>query len=908
MRSYPVSWCENVLATAIFRRRISIGAMFAFFSAFGLALMAPPSAMAQAFTNLYSFKGTGGYAPAGAVIKDAAGNFYGTTNQGGAYGFGTVFELVNTSGTYSEKVLYSFTNSPDGAYPYAGLIMDAAGDLFGTTPNGGSSGYGIVFELVNSSGTYTERVLYSSSGSPDGGTIDSGVIMDAAGNLYGTTFNGGAYASGNVFELVNSSGTYSEKVLYDFLPNSGVDGANPGAGVIMDASGDLFGTTYWGGPQNAGTVFELVNTSGTYSEKVLYSFTNSPDGANPYGGGLIMDAAGDLYGATSAGGLQSAGTVFELVNASGTYSEKVLYSFTNFPDGAYPYGGLIMDAAGDVYGTTSGGLQNAGTAFELLNSSGSYSEKILHSFMASCGGDGTGPYGSLFMDASGNLYGTTTGGGANSQGTLFEIIAFSGTALPTVTTLTSSINPATAGDPVQFMASLSSSSGLLPSGRVTFSDGATVLGTQVVACGGATLPVTDAEALGIGTYSITAQYTPDVPNFASSSASMSQTVNEAGVALTSGNNTLTGNQTVNGSVSATSFSGNGAGLTGVAASGLNCIGCIGNSQLGITYAGSTTQGGPATSAVTALTALTLAGISPGSFLLTSAVGQPNGVASLDATGKVPAAQLPAATSSGKPAVLSGWCSGVAASAKGSTFSFAGLGAGVGLAGTACSDGTGASTVVGIPITSPGTLTNLQVYPGRASNAGTSLTFTVYKAAAPGWTFTTGSNQTTISALSFARVGTRVTLTLATGASFASGDQISVSGISGTYSAGTNCTSLSGTLFDGTFTVSSSTATTVVYTDSGLPANCGSNINNASTSGTVADNTHPTTSNATKTTPTATALTCTIDAPSTSASLVCSDTSHTVSVNAGDVISVVGASGRASGTETIGDIRVSLEKQ
>jgi hypothetical protein len=251
--------------------------------------------------------------------------------------------------------------------------------------------------------------------------------------------------------------------------------------------------------------------------------------------------------------------------------------------------------------------------------------------------------------------------------------------------------------------------------------------------------------------------------------------------------------------------------------------------------------------------------------------------------------------------------GVVASAKGSTFSFAGLGAAVGTAGTACNNGTGASTVVGIPITSAGTLPNLQVYPGRASNAGTSLTVTVYRAAAPGWTFTSGPNQTAISALSFARTGTRVTLTVASGASFTAGNQISVSGISGSYNAGTNCTTLSGALFDGNFTVSSSTATTVVYVDN-LPTNCGSNIGSAGASGNVADNTTPTENTATKTTPTATALTCTIGAPSASSSLVCSDTSHTVPVSAGDVICVVGTSARASGTETIGDIRVSLEKQ
>ena len=262
----------------------------------------------------------------------------------------------------AEKVLYSFTGS-SGANPEAGLIRDASGNLYGTTQDGADN-EGTVFELVNSSGTYSERVLYSFTGSNgDGATPDGALIIDASGNLYGTTFNGGEWDWGTVFELVNSSGNYTEQLLYSFTGMAvGGDGANPNAALTTDASGNLYGTTVFGGAAGQGTVFELVNSSGSYSEQVLYSFTGSNgDGANPYGG-LVMDASGNLYGTTVVGGnngfcqqyaTDGCGIVFELVNSSGSYSEQVLNTFTGSNgDGAYPFGGLVMDVSGNLYGTT----------------------------------------------------------------------------------------------------------------------------------------------------------------------------------------------------------------------------------------------------------------------------------------------------------------------------------------------------------------------------------------------------------------------------------------------------------------------------------------------------------------------------------------------------------------------------
>src|SRR6266700_832062 len=374
-----IGWLSAVISVS---RRHSRGMTLAlaYLAALGMGLFAAPLAKAQSLSVLHTFQGgsSDGASLFAGLLMDSSGNLYGTTENGGASGLGTVFELVNASGTYSQKVLQSFNRS-DGANPSAGVIMDSSGNLYGTTFGGGTSNSGTVFELVNSSAAYTESVLHSfvNSGG-DGSKPAAALIMDASGNLYGTTLSGGTNGTGTVFELVNSSGTYSEKILYSFA-NSGGDGSSPQAGLIIDASGNLYGTTHSGGTNGTGTVFELVNSSGTYSEKILYSFANSGgDGSKP-AAALIMDASGNLYGTTQNGGTNGFGAVFELVNSSGTYSEKILYSFANSGgDGSSPQAGLIIDASGNLYGTThSGGTNGTGTVFELVNSSGTYREKIL---------------------------------------------------------------------------------------------------------------------------------------------------------------------------------------------------------------------------------------------------------------------------------------------------------------------------------------------------------------------------------------------------------------------------------------------------------------------------------------------------------------------------------------------------
>jgi uncharacterized repeat protein (TIGR03803 family) len=397
-------------------------------------LLTSPQALAQTAKVLFSFQGKEKSLPAGHLIFDAAGNLYGTTDEGGAYGDGSVFELSPTSnGGWTEKVLHSF-NSTDGRVPYASLIFDTVGNLYGATEFGGADDNGTVFELSPKVGRgWTEKVLHSFSAAGTEGSLPLGsLVFDAVGNLYGTTYSGGDVACvtsnggacGTVFELSPAAdGSWSLKTLHRF---KGIDGAYPVAGVIFDGAGNLYGTTSGGGPDQLnqlGTVFELSPTaSGTWTGRTLHDFRAVDDGNQPFAG-LIFDDAGNLYGTTPYGGDGSAsiGTVFELSPISaGGWIEKVLYSFSIAANGAAPYAGVVRDVAGNLYGTASlGGADGYGTVFELSPAgAGNWTEKVLCSFS---GTDGNDPQTSLIMDALGNLYGTTIEGGAHLDGTVFEI-------------------------------------------------------------------------------------------------------------------------------------------------------------------------------------------------------------------------------------------------------------------------------------------------------------------------------------------------------------------------------------------------------------------------------------------------------------------------------------------------------
>jgi uncharacterized repeat protein (TIGR03803 family) len=411
-------------------KRFFIGLMAAL-AIFTVTLFVTSTWAAAQEQVLHSFgNGTDGVRPSAGLIFDAAGNLYGTTSEGGAYGAGMVFELTpQAGGGWTEKVLHSFKffSVTDGVQPDAGLIFDAAGNLYGTTTSGGAYNNGTVFELTRSphavGGGWTLTLLHSFGNSTDGSAPSAGLIFDAAGNLYGTTSEGGTYGAGTVFELTPAGGGWTEQVLHSFN-NDGADGVSPSAGLIRDAAGNLYGTTYAGGTDAIGTVFELIPMpSGSWTEKVLHSFTYSgTDGAYPTG--LIIDAAGNLYGTTAGGGTYTSGTVFELTRSphavGGGWTLKVLHSFGNVTDGINPDSGLIFDGAGNLYGTTIGGpAYNNGTVFELTPEvGGGWTEQLVYAFSID---DGANPIAGLIFDAAGNLYGTTMEGGAYGFGTVFEI-------------------------------------------------------------------------------------------------------------------------------------------------------------------------------------------------------------------------------------------------------------------------------------------------------------------------------------------------------------------------------------------------------------------------------------------------------------------------------------------------------
>jgi uncharacterized repeat protein (TIGR03803 family) len=424
---------------------ISKALLMAFLTA--LLSLATPLHAASGESVLYNFcsqsECTDGAVPEAGLIFDSSGNLYGTTSGLGGDGlnFGNVFRLTLSNGAWTESVLYNFcsaSNCADGEYPIAGLIFDAKGNLYGTTEEGGSQFGGVVFELTPTpSGFWTETVLYNFNGTYGSGPAGS-VVFDKNGNLYGTSFTGGTFGVGMVFELTLKSGVWTEKTLHSFDPN-GKDGTNPASGVIFDAAGNLYGITIYGGPtkgclgEGCGVVWELSKgAGGVWTEKILHSFTNNgKDGFFPQSA-LILDASNNLYGTTYNGGSFSYGMAFELAPTSkGTWAETILHSFCSLAgcrDGANPDASLIFDSTGkNLYGTTeAGGTGSYGIAFELSPATnGKWTDTVLHNFNY---GDGLNPLAPLIFDGSGNLYGTTYEGGTSGSGcfgfgcgTVFEI-------------------------------------------------------------------------------------------------------------------------------------------------------------------------------------------------------------------------------------------------------------------------------------------------------------------------------------------------------------------------------------------------------------------------------------------------------------------------------------------------------
>jgi uncharacterized repeat protein (TIGR03803 family) len=392
-------------------------------------VLAPDVWAASTYTVLHKFTGADGRQPYADLILDGAGNLYGTTQAGGPLRCGNVFKLTpNSDGTWTETVLHTFTG-PDGCNVLSRLIFDAAGNLYGTAYTGGAQGYGTVFKLTpESDGTWSVSVLYNfCSSCAGGGNPGTTLIFDASGNLYGTTTSGYfSHLNGTVFKLTpNPDGSWTESVLYTF--NRPVRNLPIPGGLIFDAAGNLYGTTQWGGKIQWGSVFKLApNPDGTWTMSVLHSFCsrkNCTDGALT-GDGVIFDASGNLYGVTMIGGAQSQGTVFQLTpNPDGSWTERVLHNFAYHPASG-PRARLIFDLAGNLYGTASpGDLGAGGTVFKLTpNSDGSRAFSVLHVFT---GKPALLPFGGLAIDKAGSLYGTTStcarGTNCYGRGVAFEI-------------------------------------------------------------------------------------------------------------------------------------------------------------------------------------------------------------------------------------------------------------------------------------------------------------------------------------------------------------------------------------------------------------------------------------------------------------------------------------------------------
>lgn len=384
--------------------------------------------------NFYDNTGSG-VLPRAGLIADAAGNLYGTAFYGGLNDEGMVYELSPNGHAYTATLLHSFSvDGIDGFNPASALVMDSAGNLYGTTEFGGSGncsagfGCGTVFELSPAEdGSWTETILHNFQGT-DGWQSFSGLTMDSKGNLFGTTANGATYGQGTVYELSPAAGgSWNFQTLYEFT--GGNDGGVPWANVILDSAGNLYGAASEGGGSSSqcrygcGTIFELSHTAAGWTETVLHNFTTaSSDGSYP-SNTLLFDAHGNLYGVTlSGGGNAQAGIAFELSPGSnGQWTEHILHNFNQTSgDGATP-SSILRDASGKLYGTTlTGGSHGQGVVFKLVPASDGSWSETLV-YNFQQTNDGIWPNG-LMMARDGKLYGTTAAGGRDGAGTVFKAL------------------------------------------------------------------------------------------------------------------------------------------------------------------------------------------------------------------------------------------------------------------------------------------------------------------------------------------------------------------------------------------------------------------------------------------------------------------------------------------------------
>jgi uncharacterized repeat protein (TIGR03803 family) len=384
----------------------------AFAFALGLAACAIPAAHAATFGVVHNFGGTSdGAFPLNGLTADGSGNLYGAASSGGASNYGVVFKM-DTSGVVT--VLYNFKGGTDGADPEGHLMANKAGSVFGTTAAGGASGAGTVFRITAAG---KEQVLYSFAGGSDGSAPQAGLTRDKAGNLYGTTYAGGANGNGTVFKLslpARKGAHWTEKVLYSF--GTGTDGATPVGGVAFDAAGNIYGTTSAQGAGGYGTVFQLTRSGSTWTESTLHDFQNADDGAIPYAG--LIYKGGNFYGAATEGGVNEGGTIFELTPSGSSWNFTVIYSVPGWGISG-TFRDVLMDKAGAIYGTTHcDGDDNAGTVYKLTPSGSSWNYTLLYTFTG--GTDGLYSFSNLVLKG-GSVYGTTNSGGANGMGVIFSV-------------------------------------------------------------------------------------------------------------------------------------------------------------------------------------------------------------------------------------------------------------------------------------------------------------------------------------------------------------------------------------------------------------------------------------------------------------------------------------------------------
>jgi uncharacterized repeat protein (TIGR03803 family) len=382
------------------------------------------TANAQTFSVIHTFTGggDGGFPTAGVTLR--AGVLYGTASIGGT-GKGTVYEITRSGSNWTTVPISLLSTGGKG--PEGRVVFGPDGHPYGTTQGcPGDVCDGTVFNLIvpltickTANCFWKENVLYSfPTGGADGNRPNGDLIWDPQGNIYGTTMAGGLQASGNVYELTSSGNGWTATSIYSF--SGGIDGQYPESGVIFDNGGNLLGTSLRGGTHVSGNVFKLTKSGNGWTANNIYDFQSGTDGRSPYSG-LLIDSSGNLYGATSDGGTGFGGTVFELIPSGDAYTFKLLYSFSGHGGNSCgPWGTLSMDASGNLYGTTNcDGANNLGNVFKLTNTGNGWVYSSLYDFTG--GNDGSGPLSNVTIDTDGTLYGTTYMGGAAGYGVVWMI-------------------------------------------------------------------------------------------------------------------------------------------------------------------------------------------------------------------------------------------------------------------------------------------------------------------------------------------------------------------------------------------------------------------------------------------------------------------------------------------------------